>query len=106
MAAQAAAQKAALASIQQQQQQAAQARSIQAAALAAQNAANKIRGRPPTIAKPGPNPGSPVMRGPNQVRNPMATNVVMPPNNYQLAGAQLIQVSICVCNKQKKVFSN
>ncbi|KAM7358493.1 zinc finger protein MEP-1 isoform 1-T2 [Cochliomyia hominivorax] len=88
MAAQAAAQKAALASIQQQQQ----ARNLQAAALAAQNAANKLRGRAPPVpvGKNVPNTGA-MMRAANQVRNPAATNVVLP-NNYQLgAGGQIIQ---------------
>lgn len=88
MAAQAAAQKAALASIQQQQQ----ARNLQAAALAAQNAANKLRGRAPPVpvGKTAQNAGA-MMRAANQVRNPAATNVVLP-NNYQLgAGGQIIQ---------------
>lgn len=88
MAAQAAAQKAALASIQQQQQ----ARNLQAAALAAQNAANKLRGRvaPSPAGKNAQNAGA-MMRAANQVRNPAATNVVLP-NNYQLgAGGQIIQ---------------
>ncbi|XP_037806520.1 uncharacterized protein LOC119600400 [Lucilia sericata] len=88
MAAQAAAQKAALASIQQQQQ----ARNLQAAALAAQNAANKLRGRAPPapVGKNAQNAGA-MMRAANQVRNPAATNVVLP-NNYQLgAGGQIIQ---------------
>lgn len=90
MAAQAAAQKAALASIQQQQQ----ARNLQAAALAAQNAANKLRGRAPAISVGGvknmqPTTGA-MMRAASQVRNPAATNVVMP-NNYQLgAGGQIL----------------
>lgn len=88
MAAQAAAQKAALASIQQQQQ----ARNLQAAALAAQNAANKLRGRTPaTPATKTTQSTGAMMRAANQVRNPAATNVVLP-NNYQLgAGGQIIQ---------------
>ncbi|XP_013116432.2 uncharacterized protein LOC106093817 [Stomoxys calcitrans] len=90
MAAQAAAQKAALASIQQQQQ----ARNLQAAALAAQNAANKMRTRAPPIPIGNKNvqqqvPG-PMIRATNQVRNPAATNVVLP-NNYQLGvGGQIL----------------
>ncbi|GBP15568.1 MOG interacting and ectopic P-granules protein 1 [Eumeta japonica] len=91
MAAQAAAQKAALASIQQQQQ----ARNLQAAALAAQNAANKLRGRTPALpaSKNVQNTGA-MMRAANQVRNPAATNVVLP-NNYQLgAGGQIIQSTV------------
>ncbi|XP_065370939.1 uncharacterized protein MEP-1 [Calliphora vicina] len=88
MAAQAAAQKAALASIQQQQQ----ARNLQAAALAAQNAANKLRGRaPPAQAGKNAQNAGAMMRAANQVRNPAATNVVLP-NNYQIgAGGQIIQ---------------
>lgn len=104
MAAQAAAQKAALASIQQQQQQAAQARSMQAAALAAQNAANKIRSRAPTVTKQSPSPTASLIRGPNQIRSPMPTNVVMP-NNYQLAGAQLIQNTANANVMAKKTLS-
>ena len=91
MAAQAAAQKAALASIQQQQQ----ARNLQAAALAAQNAANKLRGRAPPVpvGKNVQNTGA-MMRAANQVRNPATTNVVLP-NNYQLgAGGQIIQGNV------------
>ncbi|XP_073839281.1 zinc finger protein MEP-1 [Musca autumnalis] len=83
MAAQAAAQKAALATIQQQQQ----ARNLQAAALAAQTAAaNKIRGRSPQMPvgnKNIPPSTGAMIRAANQVRNPAATNVVLP-NNYQL----------------------
>uniref|UniRef100_A0A1I8MQ28 MOG interacting and ectopic P-granules protein 1 n=1 Tax=Musca domestica TaxID=7370 RepID=A0A1I8MQ28_MUSDO len=83
MAAQAAAQKAALATIQQQQQ----ARNMQAAALAAQTAAaNKLRGRSPQMPVGNKNmtPSTGAMiRAANQVRNPAATNVVLP-NNYQL----------------------
>ncbi|XP_075163961.1 zinc finger protein MEP-1 [Haematobia irritans] len=88
MAAQAAAQKAALASIQQQQQ----ARNLQAAALAAQNAANKMRGRAPPIpiGKNVQQATGAMIRSANQVRNPAATNVVLP-NNYQLgAGGQIL----------------
>ncbi|XP_053953009.1 uncharacterized protein LOC128859897 [Anastrepha ludens] len=100
MAAQAAAQKAALASIQQQQQAAAQARSMQAAALAAQNAANKVRGRPPvmTSQKTGPLPVGPMLRGPAPIRSQMATNVVQP-NNYQVPGGQLLQAANAFAKK-------
>lgn len=100
MAAQAAAQKAALASIQQQQQAAAQARTMQAAALAAQNAANKIRGRPPVITtqKSGPLPSGPMLRGPAPIRSQMATNVVQP-NNYQVPGGQLLQAANAFAKK-------
>ncbi|XP_067643053.1 uncharacterized protein MEP-1 [Eurosta solidaginis] len=88
MAAQAAAQKAALASIQQQQHAVAQARNMQAAALAAQNAANKLRGRSPGITgqKGGPIPTGQILRGPTAIRSQMATNIVQP-NNYQAANA-------------------
>ncbi|XP_036335981.1 MOG interacting and ectopic P-granules protein 1 [Rhagoletis pomonella] len=100
MAAQAAAQKAALASIQQQQQAAAQARSMQAAAMAAQNAANKARGRPTTIAsqKAGSLSTGALLRGPAPIRSQMATNVVQP-NNYQVPGGQLLQAANAFAKK-------
>ncbi|XP_020713848.1 MOG interacting and ectopic P-granules protein 1 isoform X2 [Ceratitis capitata] len=100
MAAQAAAQKAALASIQQQQQAAVQARNMQAAAMAAQNAANKIRGRPPVIStqKGGPLPTGPLLRGPAPIRSQMATNVVQP-NNYQVPSGQLLQAANAFAKK-------
>uniref|UniRef100_A0A1B0FBZ9 MOG interacting and ectopic P-granules protein 1 n=1 Tax=Glossina morsitans morsitans TaxID=37546 RepID=A0A1B0FBZ9_GLOMM len=96
MAAQAAAQKAALASIQQQQQ----TRNMQAAALAAQNAANKMRGRAPQLPQVksvGPAAAAAaaaaMIRSPNQIRTPAATNVVLP-NNYQLGvGGQIVQAN-------------
>lgn len=103
MAAQAAAQKAALATIQQQQAQVAQARSLQAAALAAQAAANKMRGRSnlqPNVGKVAPVVPTNLIRGGasviNQVRNNPMASQLMPHQNssYQLAAAsgQLMQV--------------
>ena len=108
MAAQAAAQKAALASIQQQQQQVAQARSLQAAALAAQAAANnKMRQRNSGIGMQ-PNMGKSnnsvvptnLIRGGaviNQVRSNhhmgMGTHAVSHPNNsYQLSASGHVQL--------------
>ncbi|XP_037940702.1 uncharacterized protein LOC119673487 [Teleopsis dalmanni] len=85
MAAQAAAQKAALATMQQQQA----ARNLQAAAIAAQNAA-KVRQRAPPLPKPIQTNNVANLRGPTMVRNPISTNVVLP-NNYQFAGGQLVQ---------------
>ncbi|XP_017136760.1 uncharacterized protein LOC108152153 isoform X2 [Drosophila miranda] len=87
MAAQAAAQKAALATIQQQQAQA-QARNLQAAALAAQNAA-KMRQRAPPPPKPN------LVRSPQTpVRGAVAnTGLSTLPNSYQLAAGQLVQAS-------------
>lgn len=92
MAAQAAAQKAALATIQQQQA-AAQARNLQAAALAAQNAA-KMRQRAPQLPKVMPNANS-MVRNPAPVRGAIgAGNAALSlPNSYQLAAGQLVQVS-------------
>lgn len=98
MAAQAAAQRAALASIQQQQQ----ARNLQAAALAAQNAANKMRGRAPQMAaaKNVQQTQGAMIRAASQVRNPAATNIVLP-NNYQLGvGGQIIQGNAAGNKKQ------
>ncbi|KAH8302881.1 hypothetical protein KR044_011570, partial [Drosophila immigrans] len=89
MAAQAAAQKAALATIQQQQA-AAQARNMQAAALAAQNAA-KMRQRAPQLPKVMPNASS-LVRNPAPVRGNIGANAAMSlPNSYQLAAGQLVQ---------------
>ncbi|EDW17733.2 uncharacterized protein LOC6581529 [Drosophila mojavensis] len=90
MAAQAAAQKAALATIQQQQA-AAQARNLQAAALAAQNAA-KMRQRAPQLPKVMPNANS-MVRNPAPVRGAIgAGNAALSlPNSYQLAAGQLVQ---------------
>ncbi|XP_030572493.1 uncharacterized protein LOC115771082 [Drosophila novamexicana] len=90
MAAQAAAQKAALATIQQQQA-AAQARNLQAAALAAQNAA-KMRQRAPQMPKAMPNANS-MVRNPAPVRGAIgAGNAALSlPNSYQLAAGQLVQ---------------
>ncbi|XP_062127865.1 uncharacterized protein LOC133840188 [Drosophila sulfurigaster albostrigata] len=89
MAAQAAAQKAALATIQQQQA-AAQARNMQAAALAAQNAA-KMRQRAPQLPKAMPNANS-LVRNPAPVRGSIGTNAALSlPNSYQLAAGQLVQ---------------
>ncbi|XP_034657228.1 uncharacterized protein LOC117894347 isoform X2 [Drosophila subobscura] len=87
MAAQAAAQKAALATIQQQQAQA-QARNLQAAALAAQNAA-KMRQRAPPPPKPN------LVRSPQTpVRGAVANaGLAAMPNSYQLAAGQLVQAS-------------
>lgn len=86
MAAQAAAQKAALANIQQQQA-AAQARNLQAAALAAQNAA-KMRQRAPQPPKQN------MVRNPAPVRGGNSINAGLSlPNSYQLAAGQLVQVS-------------
>ncbi|XP_017022931.1 uncharacterized protein MEP-1 isoform X1 [Drosophila kikkawai] len=85
MAAQAAAQKAALANIQQQQA-AAQARNLQAAALAAQNAA-KMRQRAPQPPKQN------MVRNPAPVRgagNSINAGLALP-NSYQLAAGQLVQ---------------
>lgn len=92
MAAQAAAQKAALATIQQQQA-AAQARNLQAAALAAQNAA-KMRQRAPQLPKVLPNANN-MVRNPAPVRGAIgAGNAALSlPNSYQLAAGQLVQVS-------------
>lgn len=91
MAAQAAAQKAALATIQQQQA-AAQARNMQAAALAAQNAA-KMRQRAPQLPKTMPNANS-MVRNPAPVRGAIGgTTASLLPNSYQLAAGQLVQVS-------------
>jgi len=90
MAAQAAAQKAALATIQQQQA-AAQARNMQAAALAAQNAA-KMRQRTPQLPKAMPNANS-LVRNSVAVRGAIGANAAMSlPNSYQLAAGQLVQV--------------
>ncbi|KAH8296699.1 hypothetical protein KR054_009969 [Drosophila jambulina] len=84
MAAQAAAQKAALANIQQQQA-AAQARNLQAAALAAQNAA-KMRQRAPQPPKQN------MVRNPAPVRGGNSINAGLSlPNSYQLAAGQLVQ---------------
>jgi len=92
MAAQAAAQKAALATIQQQQA-AAQARNMQAAALAAQNAA-KMRQRAPQLPKTMPNANN-LVRSPAPVRGAIGGNAALSlPNSYQLAAGQLVQVSI------------
>ncbi|KAM8709191.1 hypothetical protein ACLKA7_016063 [Drosophila subpalustris] len=90
MAAQAAAQKAALATIQQQQA-AAQARNLQAAALAAQNAA-KMRQRAPQLPKTMPNANS-LVRNPAPVRGAIGGNnaALSLPNSYQLAAGQLVQ---------------
>ncbi|XP_034483936.1 uncharacterized protein LOC117789044 [Drosophila innubila] len=89
MAAQAAAQKAALATIQQQQA-AAQARNMQAAALAAQNAA-KMRQRAPQLPKTMPNANS-LVRSPAPVRGAIGGNAALSlPNSYQLAAGQLVQ---------------
>ncbi|KAH8398831.1 hypothetical protein KR222_008355, partial [Zaprionus bogoriensis] len=89
MAAQAAAQKAALATIQQQQA-AAQARNMQAAALAAQNAA-KMRQRAPQLPKTMPNANN-MVRSPAPVRGAIGTNAALSlPNSYQLAAGQLVQ---------------
>lgn len=89
MAAQAAAQKAALATIQQQQA-AAQARNMQAAALAAQNAA-KMRQRAPQLPKAMPNANS-LVRNSVAVRGAIGANAAMSlPNSYQLAAGQLVQ---------------
>ncbi|EDV39889.2 uncharacterized protein Dana_GF24240, isoform D [Drosophila ananassae] len=86
MAAQAAAQKAALATIQQQQA-AAQARNLQAAALAAQNAA-KMRQRAPQPPKQN------MVRNPAPVRGGNAIGAGLSlPNSYQLAAGQLVQAS-------------
>ncbi|XP_002067847.3 uncharacterized protein LOC6645147 [Drosophila willistoni] len=90
MAAQAAAQKAALATIQQQQAQA-QARNMQAAALAAQNAA-KIRQRAPQLPKSLPAGNSLVRNPAAPVRGAVANaGGLSLPNSYQLAAGQLVQ---------------
>lgn len=92
MAAQAAAQKAALATIQQQQA-AAQARNMQAAALAAQNAA-KMRQRAPQLPKATLPNANNLVRNPAPVRGAIGTNASLSlPNSYQLAAGQLVQVS-------------
>ncbi|KAH8379639.1 hypothetical protein KR009_006259 [Drosophila setifemur] len=84
MAAQAAAQKAAMATIQQQQA-AQQARNLQAAALAAQNAA-KMRQRAPQPPKQN------MVRNPAPVRGANAIGAGLSvPNSYQLAAGQLVQ---------------
>ncbi|EDV96685.1 uncharacterized protein LOC6558500 [Drosophila grimshawi] len=89
MAAQAAAQKVALANIQQQQA-AAQARNLQAAALAAQNAA-KMRQRAPQMPKAMPNANN-MVRNPAPVRGTIGNNAALSlPNSYQLAAGQLVQ---------------
>ncbi|XP_017127479.1 uncharacterized protein LOC108146137 isoform X1 [Drosophila elegans] len=85
MAAQAAAQKAALANIQQQQAAAQARNNLQAAALAAQNAA-KMRQRAPQPPKQN------MVRNPAPVRggNSMSAGLSLP-NSYQLAAGQLVQ---------------
>ncbi|XP_016966041.1 uncharacterized protein LOC108035121 [Drosophila biarmipes] len=85
MAAQAAAQKAALANIQQQQAAAQARNNLQAAALAAQNAA-KMRQRAPQPPKQN------MVRNPAPVRggNSMGAGLSLP-NSYQLAAGQLVQ---------------
>lgn len=87
MAAQAAAQKAALANIQQQQAAAQARNNLQAAALAAQNAA-KMRQRAPQPPKQN------MVRNPAPVRGGNAMNAGLSlPNSYQLAAGQLVQAS-------------
>lgn len=87
MAAQAAAQKAALANIQQQQAAAQARNNLQAAALAAQNAA-KMRQRAPQPPKQN------MVRNPAPVRGGNAMNAGLSlPNSYQLAAGQLVQVN-------------
>ncbi|XP_017843302.1 uncharacterized protein LOC108600315 [Drosophila busckii] len=88
MAAQAAAQKAALATIQQQQA-AAQARNLQAAALAAQNAA-KMRQRAPQLPKVQLPTANSMLRNPSPVRGANNASLALP-NSYQLAAGQLVQ---------------
>ncbi|XP_017011677.2 uncharacterized protein MEP-1 isoform X1 [Drosophila takahashii] len=85
MAAQAAAQKAALANIQQQQAAAQARNNLQAAALAAQNAA-KMRQRAPQPPKQN------MVRNPAPVRGGNSMNAGLSlPNSYQLAAGQLVQ---------------
>ncbi|XP_017057960.1 uncharacterized protein LOC108099132 [Drosophila ficusphila] len=87
MAAQAAAQKAALANIQQQQAAAQARNNLQAAALAAQNAA-KMRQRAPQPPKQN------MVRNPAPVRGGNSMNAGLSlPNSYQLAAGQLVQAS-------------
>ncbi|XP_017071377.1 MOG interacting and ectopic P-granules protein 1 [Drosophila eugracilis] len=87
MAAQAAAQKAALANIQQQQAAAQARNNLQAAALAAQNAA-KMRQRAPQPPKQN------MVRNPAPVRGGNSMNASLSlPNSYQLAAGQLVQAS-------------